>query len=97
MPWLDPLQVLQRHYVRIKLQIYDRLYIFRISRLFRECFHETPQNTKHSLYTFHISCKFCVSLMPRKNKPRNPLIYRVNINTGAKHCEMRKKGHKTLK
>ncbi len=30
----------------------------------------TPQNTKHAIYTFCILRKFCVLLMPRKNKPK---------------------------
>ncbi len=56
----------------------------------------TPRNTKHSLYTFHISCEFRVLLMPRKNKPRNPLTFRVNAGTGAK-CEKPKKGTRNAK
>ncbi len=47
-----------------------QLYTFRISRVFLQ---NTPQNTKHSQYTFRISCKFRVLWMPQKNKPRNPL------------------------
>ncbi len=46
--------------------------------------------TKHSLYTYRISCKFRVLLMPRKNKPRNPLSFRTNADSGAKCCEMQK-------
>ncbi len=44
----------------------------------------TPQNTKHLLYTFCISGEFCILLMPQKNKPRNPLSF------CAKCYEMRK-------
>ncbi len=54
---------------------------------FRECFsRNTPQNTKYLLYTFRISYKFRVLLMPQKNKPRNPLSFRANVDPGAK-CE----------
>ncbi len=41
--------------------------------------------TKHSLYTFRISCGFRVLLMPRKNKPQNPLTFLMN---GRPWCEM---------
>ncbi len=51
----------------------------------------TPSNTKHSLYTFHISFKFCVSLMPRKSKRWNCMMFRDNVAPVAKWCEMRKK------
>ncbi len=47
----------------------------------------TPQSTKHALYTFCISCKFCVLLMPQKNKPRNPLTFCTNIEYRP-WCEM---------
>ncbi len=49
-----------------------------------------PQNTKHSLYTFRISCEFCVLLLLQKNKPQNPLTFRANADPGTKCCEMRK-------
>ncbi len=45
--------------------------------------------SKHSLCTFPISCEFCVLLMLRKNKPRNPLTFRTNADPGAKSCEKR--------
>ncbi len=49
------------------------------------------QNTKQpSLYTFRISREFRVLLMPRKNKPQNPLTIRTNADSGAK-CKKRKK------
>ncbi len=67
------------------------LFVFRISRMF---LWNTPRNTKHSLHTFRISCEFHVSLMPRKNKPRNPLTFRTNADPYAKYCKMRKKEHK---
>ncbi len=51
----------------------------------------TPRNTKHSLYTFQISCKFCVLLMLRKIKPQNPLTSRVNADLGAKCCNVKSK------
>ncbi len=44
----------------------------------------TPQNTKHSPYTFHISRKFRVLLIPQKNKSRNPLTFFVNADPGVK-------------
>ncbi len=48
------------------------LFIFRILRMFSR---KTPRNMKHSLYTFRISCKFRVLLMPQKIK-QNPLSLR---------------------
>ncbi len=57
----------------------------------------TPQNTKHSLYTFCISGEYRVLLMMRKNKPWNLWSFLANANPGAKCkkrkkvCEMRKK------
>ncbi len=39
---------------------------------------------------FHISCKLCVLLMPRKNKPQNSFTFRVNVNPAAKWCKMQK-------
>ncbi len=56
----------------------------------------TPRNMKHSLYTFRISCEFRVLLMPRKNKPQNPLTFRANADPNAKY-EKQKKGHKIKK
>ncbi len=50
------------------------LYTFCISLMFSQ---NTPRNTKHSLYTFRISCEFRVLLMLRKNKPQNPLTFRA--------------------
>ncbi len=50
----------------------------------------TPGNVKHSLYTFCITCEFCVLLMPQKNKLQNPLTFRVNVNSSAKWCKMQK-------
>ncbi len=49
------------------------LFVFCISRGISRMFSwNTPQNTKHSLYTFRISGKFRILLLPRKNKPQNP-------------------------
>ncbi len=76
-----------RKFVSTGYALYGQPYTFRISRMFLR---NTPQNMKHSLYTFRISCEFRVLLMPRKNKPRNPLTFRANANPGAKCCEMRK-------
>ncbi len=50
----------------------------------------TPRNTKHSPYTFRISCEFRVLLMPQRNKPRNPVTFRTNADPGAK-CKKRRK------
>ncbi len=67
-----------------------------ILRMFSQ---NTPQNTKQSLYAFHISFEFRVLLMPQKNKPQNPLSFHANANPGTKckkpkeECEMRKKWH----
>ncbi len=58
------------------------LYTFRILHflgILQMFSRNTPQNMKHSRYSFHISCKFCALLMPQKNKPRNPLIFRTRI------------------
>ncbi len=52
--------------------------------------------TKHSLYTFHISREFRVSLMPQKNKLRNPMIFFANASHSAK-CEKQKKECETQK
>ncbi len=57
----------------------------------------TPENTKHSIYTFHISGELRVLLMPRKNKPRNTLTFRKNADLGAKYCEKPKKRRETRK
>ncbi len=57
----------------------------KISQMFLQ---NTPQNTKHSLYSFGISCEFCVLLMPRKNKLWNPLTFRANADPGTKCCKM---------
>ncbi len=57
------------------------LFVFRILRMFLQ---NVPRNTKHLLYAFRISCKFCVLLMPRKNKLQNPLTFRMNANPDAK-------------
>ncbi len=70
-----------------------RLYTFRISHFAEicECFRKTPtQNMKHTLYTFRISCEFCVLLMPWKNELWNPLTFNANADPGAK-CEKWKK------
>ncbi len=64
-----------------------RLYTFHISHftgISRMFLRNTPQNTKHSLYSFRISYKFRVLLMPRKNKPQNPLNFCANADCGAK-------------
>ncbi len=60
-----------------------------ISQMFSQ---NTPQDTKHSLYTFHISCKFHVLLMPRKSKPRNPFTFHVNANPCTKCRKKQKEG-----
>ncbi len=71
--------------LRGERQFFGQLYTYRIShfaaisRLFSRY---TPQNTKHSLYTFRISFKF---------RLRNPLTF------CAKCCEMRKTRHKIRK
>ncbi len=49
--------------------------------VFCECFCKTPRNTKYSLYPF----LFHVLLMPRKNKPQNPLTFRANADPDAKY------------
>ncbi len=54
-------------------------------------FANTPRNIKHSLYNFRILCEFHVSLMPGKNKPRNPSTFHANVDPGTK-CEKQKKG-----
>ncbi len=41
----------------------------------------------------HISFEFRVLLMPRKNKPQNPLTFCANSDPGAKCRETRKKWH----
>ncbi len=67
---------------------------------FHKCFSRNTQwNTKHSLYTFLISCKFRVLLMSQKNKQQNPLGFRTNANPGkiAVKCKQRKKGRKRRK
>ncbi len=79
--------------------MYGRLYTLCISH-FVGCFRwNTTQNTKHSLYIFRILCKFCVLLMPRKNKPQNPSTFRANatLAPNAAKYEKRKKGHETPK
>ncbi len=74
--------------------VLGRLYTFCISHFagISQMFSQnTPRNMKHSLYTFRrISCEFCILLMPRKNKPQNPLTFCANTNPGTKCCEMRK-------
>ncbi len=57
---------------------------------FANVFANTPRNTKHSLYLFCILCEFHILLMPRKNKPRNPLTFRMNADPNVKCCKMRK-------
>ncbi len=49
----------------------------------------TLRNTKHSLYTFRISYKFCVLLTPRTNELQNLFTFHTSANTGAK-CESEK-------
>ncbi len=69
----------------------DTLFAFCILRVFSW---NTPWNIKHPLCTFHISCEFRVLLISQKNKPRNPLIFRVNADTAAKYCKVRKQERK---
>ncbi len=57
------------------------MYFTGILRMFSQ---NTQWNTKHSLYTFHISCKFCVLLLPRKNKPWNSLTFYTKADPCAK-------------
>ncbi len=57
---------------------------------FRKYFRETPQNTKHSLYTFRVSYEFCVLLMLQKNKPQNSFTFRTNADPGARCYKMQK-------
>ncbi len=52
-------------------------YFVGISRTFSW---NTSQNTKHSLYTFRISCEFRVLLMLWKNKPQNHLTFPANAD-----------------
>ncbi len=56
-----------------------RLYAYPISY-----FAGTPRNTKHSLYTFHISFKFCVLLMLQKTY--KTLWHLAQMPTLAKNC-----------
>ncbi len=52
-----------------------------------KCFSQnTLRNMKHSLYTFRISCEFRVLLMPRKNKPQNPLAGYILIVSCVSAC-----------
>ncbi len=69
------------------------LFVFRISRIFSR---NTSQNTKQSLYTFRISCKFRVLLTPQQNKPRNPIDFCASDDPVAK-CEKQKRGAKREK
>ncbi len=62
---------------------------YRISH-FESVFHKTHHEIRNSLYTFRISCEFCVLLMPWKCKPWNLLSFCLN-DPGVK-CEKRKKG-----
>ncbi len=71
-----------------ELNLLGWLYTFRILRIFRECFRKTPQNMKHSLYTFRISCKFSVLFSLQKNKPQTPVNFRANADPGTKCCEI---------
>ncbi len=53
---------------------------------------------KNSLYTYHFSFKFRVSLMPGKDRLWNSLTFCENANPGAKCCKMqRKKRRETQK
>ncbi len=77
----------------VRLAIYFS-YFACILRMFLR---NTPQNMKHSLYTFRILCQFRVLLMPWENKPQSPLTFHANANPGTKwekqktRCETRKK------
>ncbi len=67
------------------------LFVFCFLRVFCECCRETHQKIRNTHYTlFILHANFCVLLMPRKNKPRNPLTFRTNANPGMKCCKMRK-------
>ncbi len=83
-----------------KLQ--DWLYTFHISHfvdISRMFLQNTPQNTKHSLYTFPISCEFRVLLMPQKNKPQILWFFArmPTLAWNAVKCKKRKKGAKREK
>ncbi len=76
-----------------------RLYTFRISHFVGTSWmfsQNTPQNTKHSLYTFRISCEFRVLSMLWINKPWNHLTFCTNADPGSK-CKKPKKGAQNAK
>ncbi len=56
----------------------------------------TPWNTKHSPYTFRISCEFCVLLMPRKNKPWIRWLF-ARMPTLARNAKSEKRAAKCAK
>ncbi len=56
---------------------------------FCEHFYETHHKIRNTHYTL-FSCEFRVLLMPRKNKPQNPLTFRTNADPGEK-CGKQKK------
>ncbi len=81
----------ERYQVPLRLAVYFSHFAF------HECFlRNISRNTKHSLYTFCISCEFLVLLMLWKNKPQSPLSFRVNADPGAK-CKKWKKRRKMRK
>ncbi len=68
--------------------------LFLISRIFRECFYETHHKIWNTHNTLIMSLKFCISLMPQKNKLWNPLTFRKNAAPGTKWCETRNVKHR---
>ncbi len=67
--------------------------LIRLSRVF-----STKHTTKYETLTIHFLhfMRFCVLLMPRKNKSQNPLIFRVNADPGAE-CKSEERGAKREK
>ncbi len=72
-------------------------FVFRILWYFANVFTKHTVKYETLAIHFHISCEFRVLLMPQKNKPRNPLTFRTNLDPGAQCCEMRKKWHEILR
>ncbi len=60
------------------------LFVFCILQVFRGCFCKTHHEIRNTIYTFRISRKFRVLLMPWENKPQNPLTFRANADSGTK-------------
>ncbi len=90
-------------YFYVYIQSFIWYIFFQIIDIIRICMIFQKVTKIHSLlgrlYSFRISCKFCVLLMPRKNETRNPLTFYANADPGAKCCKMRtvKKGMRNAK